>query len=69
VGDGRPVRVDYALTERGEALAPVIEEMVDWGEEYLRDADSPAESVAQTALPGQKVYASMTSSTCSSPMV
>lgn len=45
VDDGRPVRVDYTLTEHGEALAPVIEEMVDWGEEYLRDADSPAESV------------------------
>lgn len=26
-----PVRVEYALSERGEALGPVIEAMVNWG--------------------------------------
>lgn len=45
VSDGRPVEVAYRLTEQGEGLAPVIEEMVDWGEQYLRDARSPEESV------------------------
>jgi DNA-binding HxlR family transcriptional regulator len=45
VNDGRPVEVAYRLTEQGEGLAPVIEEMVDWGEQYLRDAKSPKESV------------------------
>jgi DNA-binding HxlR family transcriptional regulator len=45
VVDDRPVKVEYELTEYGESLQPVINEMVSWGEEYLRDADSPAESV------------------------
>lgn len=45
VNDGRPVEVAYQLTEQGAGLAPVIEEMVDWGEQYLRDAKSPEESV------------------------
>jgi len=45
VVDDRPVKVEYELTEHGESLAPVVEEMVSWGEEYLRDADSPSESV------------------------
>jgi len=45
VDEGRPVRVEYHLTEHGRELRPVIEEMVDWGEQYLRDADSPSESV------------------------
>lgn len=45
VSDGRPVQVTYRLTEHGQGLAPMIEEMVDWGEEYLRDAEYPEESV------------------------
>lgn len=45
VNNGRPVKVAYQLTEHGYGLAPVIEEMVDWGEQYLRDAGSPGESI------------------------
>lgn len=45
VSDGRPVQVTYNLTEYGRGLRPVIEEMVEWGETYLRDAESPDESV------------------------
>lgn len=45
VSDGRPVQVEYELTEHGEALKPVIEEMAAWGEEYLQDAPSPEESI------------------------
>lgn len=45
VVEDRPVKVEYELTEYGESLCPVIDEMVSWGEQYLRDADSPAESV------------------------
>ncbi len=30
----RPVRVRYALTERGEALAPVVAAMAEWGREH-----------------------------------
>ncbi|MEZ3118072.1 winged helix-turn-helix transcriptional regulator [Halobaculum sp. MBLA0147] len=43
--DDRPVKVEYELTDYGESLRPVIEQMVSWGEQYLRDADSPEESV------------------------
>lgn len=45
VNDGRPVEVEYRLTEQGEGLQPVIREMVNWGETFLRDAESPEESV------------------------
>lgn len=45
VTNERPVQVEYGLTEQGKGLRPVIEEMVEWGEEYLRDADSPDASV------------------------
>ena len=31
----KPVRVEYSLTELGESLEPVIQEMAAWGEEYL----------------------------------
>ena len=29
-----PVRMEYALTPKGEALRPVIRAMVDWGVQY-----------------------------------
>lgn len=31
----KPFRVEYSLTEQGEALAPVIDAMGEWGREYL----------------------------------
>jgi DNA-binding HxlR family transcriptional regulator len=31
--DDQPVRVEYAVADRGETLLPVIEAMVDWGME------------------------------------
>lgn len=31
----RPLRVEYSLTTRGEALAPVIDAMEEWGERAL----------------------------------
>jgi len=31
----KPFRVEYGLTDRGEDLAPVIEEMQTWGSEHL----------------------------------
>lgn len=34
----KPVRIQYSLTERGEALEPIIEEMNAWGTEYLETA-------------------------------
>jgi len=42
----KPVRVEYSLTELGESLAPVIEEMADWGREYLTAAADEDSSIA-----------------------
>lgn len=36
----RPVRYTYQLTEKGEALAPVLKEMVIWGNKYIPDTIS-----------------------------
>jgi DNA-binding HxlR family transcriptional regulator len=44
-----PPRVEYSLTEKGEALVPLIEDMRRYGREYLGVDDcavTPAESVA-----------------------
>jgi DNA-binding HxlR family transcriptional regulator len=42
-----PPRVEYALTEKGKALIPVIEEMRSYGKEWLLDdARRSAEPVA-----------------------
>lgn len=35
----RPHRVEYALTERGRALEPVIDAMAAWGQAYGRGDD------------------------------
>jgi DNA-binding HxlR family transcriptional regulator len=40
----KPFRVEYALTERGEELGPVIEAMRDWGQDHLLPADSKEQS-------------------------
>lgn len=45
VSQKRPVQVEYELTEHGAELRPVIEEMVSWGERYLRDAETSSESI------------------------
>ena len=34
----KPFRVEYALTEQGASLEPVIEAMDAWGDAYLADA-------------------------------
>ena len=31
----RPVRYAYSLTEKGEALGPMLKEMVIWGNKYI----------------------------------
>lgn len=39
VTQDRPTRVRYSLTEAGRALAPVLNELTDWGERYVRHGD------------------------------
>jgi DNA-binding HxlR family transcriptional regulator len=36
-----PPRVEYALTEKGEALVPLIEDMRAYGREWLFDGGAP----------------------------
>jgi DNA-binding HxlR family transcriptional regulator len=51
-----PPRVEYALTEKGLALLPIVDGMREYGERWLALADADAESsavceeAAQTAL-------------------
>ncbi|WP_226006684.1 winged helix-turn-helix transcriptional regulator [Natrinema salinisoli] len=42
----KPVRVEYSLTEVGESLEPVIEEMQAWGKEHLAAASDKDSSIA-----------------------
>ena len=42
----KPVRVEYSLTELGESLEPVIEEMAAWGENYLIEPADEKSSIA-----------------------
>ncbi|HEY2636399.1 MAG TPA: helix-turn-helix domain-containing protein, partial [Solirubrobacteraceae bacterium] len=41
-----PVRVSYALTPKGEALAPVIEALTVWAHEWVPMDDADARSAA-----------------------
>ncbi len=41
----KPFRVEYALTERGEELGPIIEAMRDWGEDHLLPTDDKERSL------------------------
>jgi DNA-binding HxlR family transcriptional regulator len=35
-----PVRVEYVLTDSGEALLPVVQSVAGWAEHWLRDAEA-----------------------------
>ncbi len=41
----KPVRVEYALTELGESLEPVVTALEDWGNEHLEPVDEEAASL------------------------
>jgi DNA-binding HxlR family transcriptional regulator len=43
-----PPRVEYALTEKGRALLPIIDAMRAYGERWLRATDRPRQAVAQS---------------------
>lgn len=34
-----PPRIEYALTEKGEDLMPVLKQMAEWGDKYYQDPD------------------------------
>lgn len=45
VRQGKPVEVEYSLTQHGKGLEDAIEELHMWGREYLREASDPDESI------------------------
>ena len=44
-----PIRVEYTLTEKGLALAPILTAIETWSHDWLTLADAPAEPVIDTA--------------------
>ena len=43
-----PVRVEYALTRKGRALAPPIDAITDWAHKWI-EVDAPAEKAGKRA--------------------
>jgi DNA-binding HxlR family transcriptional regulator len=41
-----PVRIEYSLTEKGRALAPIFQEIMTWAEQWI-DLDEPAQPSGQ----------------------
>ncbi|QGA80699.1 winged helix-turn-helix transcriptional regulator [Candidatus Nanohalobium constans] len=39
VEDDKPVKITYDLTEFGEKLIPLVEEMISWGQDNLREGN------------------------------
>jgi DNA-binding HxlR family transcriptional regulator len=39
VKDEKPVRITYELTEFGEKLVPLVEDMVSWGQKNLKEGE------------------------------
>ncbi|MBC5793337.1 MAG: helix-turn-helix transcriptional regulator [Nanohaloarchaea archaeon] len=39
VENEKPVKITYELTEFGEKLVPLIEEMISWGQDNLREGE------------------------------
>lgn len=45
VVEGKPVEVEYSLTPHGRGLETAVEELHDWGREYLGEASTPESSI------------------------
>jgi len=57
-----PPRVEYALTEKGRALLPIIDDMRAYGERWLPAADRPQPAIAghQATRPGKALAGAST---------
>lgn len=40
-----PVRIEYELTEKGRALAPVMEKVQEWANQWIEQTDSQQETL------------------------
>ena len=47
----RPKRFEYALTEKGEALLPVLQEICRWANRFMPETWRPPESFMARRLP------------------
>ncbi|MFB6192836.1 MAG: winged helix-turn-helix transcriptional regulator [Candidatus Nanohaloarchaea archaeon] len=45
VEDDKPVKIRYELTEFGERLIPLVEEMISWGQENLKEGEREDASI------------------------
>ncbi len=53
-----PPRVEYALTDKGRALVPLIEDMRSYGREWLgTDCNEPREDARQDSEPAVAAFA------------
>lgn len=43
-----PVRIEYHLTDKGRALARVVDAMTEWADEWLADPAAASESIETT---------------------
>lgn len=46
----RPVRYEYRLTEKGEALLPVLQDICRWGNRFIPDTWVPPKSFMERRL-------------------
>jgi DNA-binding HxlR family transcriptional regulator len=42
-----PPKVEYSLTKLGQSLAPVMDAMVDWGEQYLMELNQRSSDLSE----------------------
>lgn len=49
----RPKRFEYSLTDKGEGLLPVLQELCRWGNRFLPGTIVPPESFMKRSVHGQ----------------
>ena len=63
----RPPRFEYRLTEKGEALLPVLAAMLEWGSAWLEPKCAPSISLRHRAC-GSRLRVSVVCAECHRPL-
>ena len=50
----RPLRFQYSLTRKGEALLPVLQQICRWGNQYLEDTWVPPDNFMRRKVPARR---------------